>query len=117
MVSRYAVRSDGEEIRSEAGEVKVRASAMSLGQNFPNPFNPITLIEYVLPSDGEVSLAVYDGRGRRVRTLVEGRQADGRKRVEWDGRDDSGREVASGVYFYRLETPAGTLSRKMTLLR
>ena len=112
-----AVREDGREILSDPVEVKVPATEVTLGQNAPNPFNPSTMIEYVLPSSGQVTLTIYDSRGRRVRELVNQVQSDGIKQVEWDGRDNAGQEVATGVYFYRLETAGETLSRKMTLVR
>lgn len=94
------------------------APRLALEQNRPNPFNPSTEIEFGLPRAGAVTLAVFDTRGRRVRTLL-GEQAwsSGRHRVRWDGTDDLGRPVSSGVYAYRLETAAGTLTRRMVLAK
>ncbi len=89
----------------------------SLAQNFPNPFNPQTFIEFALPQAGQVSLKIYDGRGRLVRTLVDGVRAAGPHRVVWDGADDAGRSAASGVYHYVLKSADRDLRRKMTLLR
>ncbi|MFN2371778.1 MAG: FlgD immunoglobulin-like domain containing protein, partial [Candidatus Krumholzibacteriia bacterium] len=89
----------------------------SLAQNFPNPFNPQTFIDFALPQAGRVSLKVYDGRGRLVRTLADGSRPAGPHRVVWDGRDDAGRAAASGVYHYVLKTADRDLRRKMTLLR
>jgi hypothetical protein len=90
-----------------------------LGQNYPNPFNPGTRIQFSLPSGGEASLTVYNAVGQRVRTLADGRHRPGRYVVDWDGADESGRAVASGIYHYRLEMPARGLSeqRTMTLAR
>jgi parallel beta-helix repeat protein len=87
--------------------------------NYPNPFNPKTAIEYVVPEgSGKVRLAVYDLAGRLVRTLVDGERAAGRQVAVWDGRDDRGRELGSGVYFYRLEIGGGyRVERKMVLLK
>ena len=90
-----------------------------LGQNYPNPFNPVTRIRFSLPADGDASLAVHNAFGQKVRTLADGRHRAGRYVVDWDGTDESGRAVASGVYHYRLEMPHRGLSeqRTMTLAR
>ncbi|MBD3349164.1 MAG: T9SS type A sorting domain-containing protein [Candidatus Eisenbacteria bacterium] len=89
----------------------------SLRQNRPNPFGPVTRIEFALPAPSECRLAVYDIRGRRVATLIDGRVGPGLTRVEWDGSTDGSERVASGIYLYRLETDAGEATRKMLLLR
>ncbi len=81
--------------------------ATRLEQNVPNPFNPLTRIAFTLEHAGEVSLRVFDARGRHVRTLVEGAREAGRHVVLWDGSDASGSQVASGQYFYRLSTEHG----------
>jgi hypothetical protein len=91
--------------------------AVSLAQNHPNPFNPQTVIVFSLPRSQDASLRIYDVQGKLVRTLVQGLQAAGRHEVTWQGRDDRGGAVASGLYFYRLTTDAGDLVRKMTLLK
>jgi hypothetical protein len=85
--------------------------------NHPNPFNPITSIEYSLPSKMTVDLAVFDATGRRVKTLARGERVAGPHTAVWDGTDDHGNDVASGVYLSRLETSAAVLSRKMVLLK
>ena len=92
-------------------------SATVLHQNIPNPFNPTTLIRFELPESARVRLLVFDVQGRLVRTLVDGELQPGGQEIAWNGRDDDGRNVASGVYFYRLETPQTLVSRKMVLLR
>ena len=91
----------------------------ALHQNFPNPFNSECQIAYQLPGSGEVSLVVYNLLGQRIRVLVEGRRQAGYYQVTWDGRDDSGRDVSSGVYCSRLEVDGGefTAVRKMVLLK
>ncbi len=90
----------------------------SLGQNFPNPFNPSTHIQYVLSRAGVVRLAVYNAAGQKVRSLVQGHRQAGLFLSQWDGRDDGGRAVASGAYLYRLELDGGeSLVRTMTLVR
>ncbi len=91
--------------------------ALELAQNHPNPFNPRTTIDFALPHDAAVRLEVFDLKGRRVRSLLSERLPAGWHRVEWDGRDDRGRTLASGQYFYRLRTPVGTITRKMSLLK
>ena len=89
----------------------------ALGLNQPNPFNPETTLGYALPRAQPVRLTIYDMLGRPVRVLVDGEQPPGQHRVVWDGRDRQGRAVASGVYFYRLQTPLFSQTRKMILLR
>jgi hypothetical protein len=88
-----------------------------LHQNVPNPFNPMTTIAFELPGRANVRLAIYDVSGRLVRALIDADMAPGHKSVQWNGLDAGGREVASGVYFYRLESAAFNQSRKMVLLR
>ncbi|UCF78196.1 MAG: T9SS type A sorting domain-containing protein [Candidatus Eiseniibacteriota bacterium] len=89
----------------------------SLEQNIPNPFNPVTVIRFSIAEAGRVELVVFDVAGRPVRRLAEGARGVDRYEVVWDGRDDAGRTVASGVYIYRLEAPGYKESRKMVLLR
>jgi hypothetical protein len=99
------------------GENTVGARAILRG-NSPNPFNPATLIQYELPSAGRVDLGVYDLSGRLVRVLVDGERLEaGKQTTPWNGRDDAGRAVASGVYFYRLEVGGEVLTRRMVLLK
>jgi len=89
-----------------------------LAQNVPNPFNPSTTIRFSLRQRSKVTLSVYDVRGRRVRTLVRGVRTAGVEHVvAWDGRDDAGAAVSSGVYFYRLVAGSFTQTRKMLLLK
>ena len=95
----------------------VAPKAFALGQNRPNPFNPTTVIEYVLPESAPVKLEVYNLLGQVVRTLVDGEQVAGRYSVVWDGRDDLGREVATGIYFYRLSAGKFHAVRRMALVR
>jgi len=93
-------------------------SRFSLQQNIPNPFNPLTVIRYTVPvGGGKVSIAVYDVNGRFVKTLLDAFESSGTKRVTWDGRDDRGAAVASGIYFYRLTARGFSETRKMLLLK
>jgi YVTN family beta-propeller protein len=88
-----------------------------LEANVPNPFNPTTTIKYALAADGPVSLTIYDVRGSRVRELVNERQRADVYRVVWDGSNDNGERVASGMYFYRLVAGPFTQTKKMMLLK
>ena len=89
-----------------------------LYQNVPNPFNPKTTIQYEVPAGGcDVLIEIYDVSGRVVRSLVDGFESEGRREVVWDGRDDSGHELSSGVYFYKLVTPETEMTRKMLLVK
>jgi hypothetical protein len=92
-------------------------AANRLEQNTPNPFNPATAIRFTLASKETVTLAVYDLNGRLVRTLVSGSRELGTHSVTWDGRDNAGTSVASGVYFYRLDAGKFSDTRKMVLLK
>jgi hypothetical protein len=88
-----------------------------LSQNYPNPFNPSTTIEFALPEQSSVRLAVYNVLGQEVRALSKETLPAGSYKIQWDGCDDSGKSVASGIYVCRLTTDRTELSRKMTLVR
>jgi Bacterial Ig domain/FlgD Ig-like domain/Cytochrome c554 and c-prime len=88
-----------------------------LGQNYPNPFNPSTRIGFATARSGPVSLVVFDGRGRKVRTLLDETMTAGEHVVQWDGRDDARRRLPSGVYHYLLKVDGRDYRRKMTLLK
>lgn len=106
---------------SGAGTARsVLPRAFTLSQNVPNPFNPSTTISYIVPEEtagGRVSIRVYNLRGALVRSLVDRDHQPGVYAVEWDGRDESGRDLPSGVYFYRLKAETAAISRKMVLIR
>jgi len=85
--------------------------------NYPNPFNPYTTISYRLSSPGDVTLTIYNVLGERIRRFSFAGQSAGRHRLTWNGRNDAGRPVASGLYFCRLAAGGTTLTRKMLLLR
>lgn len=91
--------------------------SLELEPNYPNPFNPSTMIRYYLPAQSRISLVIYNVLGHEVRKLVQGSQNAGIYRVQWDGRDNQGRAVASGVYMIRLKTDYGVRSGKMMLLK
>jgi hypothetical protein len=115
------IRTDnGDEFRSPPATATSRAWTLTLHQNQPNPFNPQTTIRYDLPSGGSaihVRLLIVDLSGRRVRTLVNEDQAGGAQSAVWNGRDDAGNPVASGVYFYVLDAGKQRLTRKLVLLK
>jgi len=92
-------------------------AATYLRQNFPNPFNPATKIEFGIAAPAQVVLRIYDASGRLVRTLVDDALPAGKYSAFWDTRNARGGTVASGIYFYRLDAGAYTETRKMTLLR
>ncbi|HKW15449.1 MAG TPA: FlgD immunoglobulin-like domain containing protein, partial [Candidatus Krumholzibacteria bacterium] len=88
-----------------------------LHQNSPNPFNPETTIRFELPSAMRVQLSIFDVHGRLVRKLIDEQRAAGASTAEWNGRDDSGAGVATGVYFYVLDAAGSRYQRKMILLK
>jgi hypothetical protein len=89
----------------------------NLGQNYPNPFNPTTTIAYDLAEKGHVSIEIYNVKGQKVTTLVNETKVSGPHRVVWNGTDKYGRNVASGLYNYRLTTKAGSITKKMLLMK
>jgi hypothetical protein len=89
----------------------------NLAQNYPNPFRNLTQIQYNLPENSHVSIKIYDVAGRLVRTLKEGNEFAGYLEIEWDGINQHGSRVASGVYYYRMVTPTFTATKKMVLIR
>ncbi len=93
------------------------AMALSLEQNYPNPLNPSTTITFYLPSEGHVTLRVFDASGREVARLLDAVTSAGEHVVDWDGKDSGGNTLNSGVYFYELRTAAEIESKKMILLR
>ncbi len=91
---------------------------LALYQNMPNPVGPATSIRYDVPAGGgRVRLEVFDVAGRMIRSLVDGAETPGRREVTWDGTDESGRRVASGTYFYRLELGGESVTKKLLLVR
>ena len=89
----------------------------SLSQNYPNPFNPSTVIEFTVPHRSHVELSIYNLLGQRVAALVDEPMPAGVYRTVWYGRDESGRHVATGIYFYRLEADEFVATKKMVLLK
>jgi hypothetical protein len=103
-------------VEDETGD-KEKPTEFALSQNYPNPFNPATNIEFTLAKSGFVTLHIYDVLGREVRTLVSEHLSSGYKSVLWDGKNEDGNDVASGVYFYQLKVGDFSEPKKMLLLK
>jgi hypothetical protein len=88
-----------------------------LQNNYPNPFNPITHIEFYVPQAGNISLDVYNVTGQKVKTLTEGFHAKGTFHALWDGRDNAGNVLSSGMYFYQLKGTNAVITKKMTFIK
>ena len=88
-----------------------------LAQNYPNPFNPATTIEYSLPQRSDVVIEIFDILGRKVRQFVNETRSAGVYKVMWDGTDQSGNPVSTGIYFYRIQAGEFVESRKMLLIK
>ncbi|HKW14195.1 MAG TPA: FlgD immunoglobulin-like domain containing protein, partial [Candidatus Krumholzibacteria bacterium] len=109
---------DGDgEFMSQIQRVQVAPLQSRIDQNHPNPFNPQTTIHYTLSTPGRVTMAVYDATGRLVRTLLDENQSAGARDVTWNGQDDRGTPVASGVYFYKMTAGKFSQTRRMVLLK
>ena len=102
---------------TEVNEKLQQPLSYKLLQNYPNPFNPTTTIMYEIPSTGKVTLEIYDILGRRVATLVNNVQRQGRYNIIWNGRNSAGQTVSSGVYFYRLQSGNFINIKKMIMLK
>ncbi len=109
---------DGAFDYSESIQIEITAPKnFTIAQNYPNPFNPETKIDYTLPENANVSIAIYNLKGQFISQLVNGEQAPGFHSVNWNGRNDSGLEVASGVYIYSISANKFRESRKLTFIR
>jgi hypothetical protein len=102
---------------TNTSDVVIPRSEVMLSQNFPNPFNPTTTIQFNLPTAGDVSLNVYNVRGQLVKNLSNGHYTSGNHTVVWNGTDNNNRSVASGIYFYRLEANNNVETKRMVLLK
>jgi hypothetical protein len=112
----YFDHHDWTNIEDEMGE-KESPMEFSLLDNYPNPFNPVTKISYSIPEACKVKLEIFNILGQKIRALVDEDQAVGKKTVSWDGRDEKGTSVASGVYFYKLKAGNFSQTNKMVLIR
>ena len=102
---------------SDSGLGQLPDAGPRLGRNYPNPFNPSTTITFTLPSDSHVNISIYDVQGKPVKTVKDEVAPEGYNEVLWDGSDDRGEGVGSGVYFCRMTAGDRAMTRKMVLLR
>jgi hypothetical protein len=115
---RVEYRTGGErKILFDSGAITTPAMPLTLYQNHPNPFNPSTEIGYYLPSKTRVTVKIYDVSGKRIAEVVSKEQERGLHKAIWNGIDDRGNSVASGIYFYQLTGGKETISKKMVILR
>jgi hypothetical protein len=105
------------DVRELPGSDENRPSGFSLSQNYPNPFNPVTNIAFTVPQTAHVRLDVYNVVGQKVKTLVDQEMKPGSYAADWDGTDQSGKAVSSGIYFYRMEAGDFAGMKKMLLLK
>ncbi len=111
------VREDSAAVGIEDGAENLVPQEFSLAQNFPNPFNPSTTIEYALPTASSVKLSVYNMLGQEIKTLINEFQPAGKNSVAWDGKSNHGVDVPSGIYLYRIEAGNFVETKKMILIR
>jgi hypothetical protein len=114
---RVVILEDGEPVTSFETEIATPRAAFVLHPNVPNPFNPMTRIDFALDASARAALAIYDVRGQQIRTLVQGSLPAGPHSVRWDGRDDRGRVVASGIYTVQLTADGRVRRQKAVLLK
>ena len=113
-------RSDNVEIdapTSTNNENNEVVAISSLEGNYPNPFNPETTIAFSTKENGNISLDIYNIRGQKVRTLLNETKQAGKHTVVWNGKDDNGKNVASGVFFYRMKSGKFSSTKKMILMK
>lgn len=108
---------EGEAIKSRTVHVNIKRYQLSLQQNYPNPFNPATSISFTLPERMKIDLSIYDINGKRIKTLSRGVFNSGHSEINWNGTNEAGVHVSSGVYFAKLKAGNRVLSKKMVLLR
>ena len=100
-----------------AQEFNALPAEFVLGNNYPNPFNPTTNIDFQVPYSAKVELKVFNILGQQITTLVSGNLPAGSYSVQWNGLDMFGKSVASGMYFYQMRTPQGNQTHKMLFLK
>jgi hypothetical protein len=104
-------------VEDEEIQTASKPAEFELSQNYPNPFNPGTQIEYTLQKRAQVNLEIYNLLGQKVKTLVDDYQSVGSHHVIWDGKNEAGKAVTSGMYFYRLQVNKATQTKRMVLLK
>jgi len=105
-----------ENIGEPQNEISINEN-IKLHGNYPNPFNPKTNISFSIPSEQKVTLTIYNLKGQKVKELMNGNLPAGEQSVVWEGKDENGKQVASGLYFYKLKTGKKEISKKMLLLK
>ena len=103
--------------RSGQEQVNTLVANFQLLQNYPNPFNPSTSIQYQIPGGGEVEVSIFSIRGERVKMFSHSYSTGGSYSVTWDGRNEAGQSVASGLYVYYVTFGQSVMSRKMTFIK
>lgn len=98
-------------------EKKSKPDEFEIFQNYPNPFNSMTVIKYSLPQDCQVEISLFNILGQKIKTLVDEYQTQGYKKIIWDGKNDKGDEVGSGIYFYRIKASSFSSTRKMLFVK
>ncbi len=106
-----------EQIVTGINDNQAAIEGFQLHQNYPNPFNPNTTITFYLPSSEVVNLAIYNTLGQKIRNLVSERVSAGEHTINWDAKDEQGKEVPGGVYFYKISAGEFRSAKKMVLLR
>lgn len=118
LVARMLIDLENYPLGNEPPAANPFPQCFELLQNYPNPFNPTTAISYQLPAVSDVEISIYNTLGQKVRTLVdEAQKPAGYYRIEWDGKNETGQAVSSGVYYYQLETGNFSKTRKILLVR
>lgn len=105
------------DLQTSVDEAITYPDEILLEQNYPNPFNPSTLISFKIPQKSKVLLEIFDIFGKRIKTLIDNELNAGKHIIEWNGQDEKGNQVASGIYFYRINSGEISITKKMILLR
>jgi hypothetical protein len=116
LVAQKVMQDFGEQAVKEFNN-RLRITMVRMLPNKPNPFASVTLIRYQLPYPARVNLKIYTTAGQLVKTIVNRDQDAGSYEVNWNGKDDNGRSLASGIYFYHLSTERGHATGKMLIVR
>ena len=111
-----AIDRDGEFL-SAIAEVRVPLGEVTLYQNYPNPFNPSTTISFYLPKPSHTILTIFDTEGRQVAEVLDEPMSFGKHEILWDGRNDQGNRVSTGVYFYKFQAGKKVITKKLTVLK
>jgi len=104
------------EVSAVAGDTPLRPSVIELGDNYPNPFNPGTYINFTVPDRVFINISVFNSLGQKIRTLENNIFEAGTYDAFWDGNDDNGQKVASGIYFYQLKARTQLIKKSMILV-